>query len=458
MMQLSEAAQATMGQVLGEDIFFTSVGTDSRNIAPEQLFVALHGENFDGHAYVRQAQEKGAAAALISTQQGNISPALLVKDTRLALGSLAGYWRAKFDIPLAAITGSNGKTTVKEMLSCILRAAAGSDEAVLATQGNLNNDIGLPLTLLKLRAWHRYAVTEMGMNHAGEIRYLTRLGRPTVALVNNATTAHIGGLGTVEDIANAKGEIFEGLAEDGVAIINADDAFAPLWKTLAAGKQVITFGLVNPADVTATYQLHADGSDVQMNSPQGDVDCNVEFRLPVPGLHNVRNALAASAAALAMGVDKLDIAKGLAAFGGVNGRLQQKAGLHGALVIDDTYNANPASMKAAIDVLAAQPGTKIMVMGDMGELGEDAPAMHAEIGRYARQAGLSGFYALGELSRQAAEAFGAGAQQADSPEAVFEALNRQLGQGTVVLVKGSRFMRMERVVNLITTQENEGSH
>ncbi|MES2552344.1 MAG: UDP-N-acetylmuramoyl-tripeptide--D-alanyl-D-alanine ligase [Pseudomonadota bacterium] len=460
MMQLSEAAQATMGQVLGEDIFFTSVGTDSRNIAPEQLFVALHGENFDGHAYVRQAQEKGAAAALISTQQGNISPALLVKDTRLALGSLAGYWRAKFDIPLAAITGSNGKTTVKEMLSCILRAAAGSDEAVLATQGNLNNDIGLPLTLLKLRAWHRYAVTEMGMNHAGEIRYLTRLGRPTVALVNNATTAHIGGLGTVEDIANAKGEIFEGLAEDGVAIINADDAFAPLWKTLAAGKQVITFGLANPSDVTATYRLHADGSDVQMNSPQGDVDCNVEFRLPVPGLHNVRNALAASAAALAMGVDKLDIAKGLASFGGVNGRLQQKAGLHGALVIDDTYNANPASMKAAIDVLAAQPGTRIMVMGDMGELGDDAPAMHAEIGRYARQAGLSGFYALGELSRQAAEAFGAGAQQADSPEAVFEAINSQLGQGTVVLVKGSRFMRMERVVNLITTttQENEGSH
>jgi len=458
MMQLSEAAQATMGQVLGEDILFTSVGTDSRNIAPEQLFVALHGENFDGHAYAHQALEKGAAAALISTQQGNISPALLVRDTRLALGSLAGYWRAKFDIPLAAITGSNGKTTVKEMLSCILRAAAGSDEAVLATQGNLNNDIGLPLTLLKLRAWHRYAVTEMGMNHAGEISYLTRLGRPTVALVNNATTAHIGGLGTVEDIANAKGEIFEGLAEDGVAIINADDAFAPLWKTLAAGKQVITFGLVNPADVTATYQLHADGSDVQMQSPQDNVDCNVEFRLPVPGLHNVRNALAASAAALAMGVDKLDIAKGLAAFGGVNGRLQQKAGLHGALVIDDTYNANPASMKAAIDVLAAQPGTKIMVMGDMGELGGNAPAMHAEIGRYARQAGLSGFYALGELSRQAAEAFGAGAQQADSPEAVFEALNIQLGQGTVVLVKGSRFMRMERVVNLITTQENEGSH
>ena len=298
------------------------------------------------------------------------------------------------------------------------------------------------------------------MNHAGEISYLTRLGRPTVALVNNATTAHIGGLGTVEDIANAKGEIFEGLAEDGVAIINADDEFAPLWKGLAAGRQVMTFGLDNPADVTATYQLHADGSDVQMQSSQDNVnvDGNVDFRLPVAGLHNVRNALAAAAAALAMGIDKLDIAKGLAGFGGVNGRLQKKSGLNGALVIDDTYNANPASMKAAIDVLAAQPGNRIMVMGDMGELGDDASAMHAEIGMYAKQSGISNFYALGELSHQAAASYGEGAQQFDTPEAVFEALNGQLDHDTVVLVKGSRFMRMERVVNLITTHDNEGSH
>ncbi|HSH71987.1 MAG TPA: UDP-N-acetylmuramoyl-tripeptide--D-alanyl-D-alanine ligase [Methylophilaceae bacterium] len=448
MMQLSEAALATQGHVLGEDVMFTSVGSDSRNLAPEQLFVALHGENFDGHAYAKLSLEQGAIAAMISTQQGNITPALLVKDTRLALGDLAAHWRSKFDIPLAAITGSNGKTTVKEMLACILRAAAESDEAVLATQGNLNNDIGLPMTLLKLRAWHRYAVAEMGMNHAGEISYLTKLGKPTVALINNATTAHLGGLGSVEDIAKAKGEIFEGLAADGIAIINADDDYAELWKSLAENHKIITFGLNAQADVSATYQLHTDASDVQMLTPEG----TVEYRLPVAGLHNVRNALAASTVALAMGVDKQKIALGLSAFGGVKGRLQHKAGLNDALVIDDTYNANPASMKAAIDVLAVQAGKKIMVMGDMGELGNDAAAMHAEIGSYARQAGVEALLVLGELTREAATAFGAGAQHFESPESLAENLQLRMQPGMTVLVKGSRFMRMERVVNLITTK------
>lgn len=454
MMQLSEAAIATQGLVLGEDVLFTSVGTDSRNLVADQLFIALRGENFDGHAYAKQSLEHGAAAAMISTQQGNIAPALLVKDTRLALGDLAAYWRSKFDIPLAAITGSNGKTTVKEMLASILRAAAGSDEAVLATQGNLNNDIGLPLTLLKLRAWHRYAVAEMGMNHAGEISYLTNLGRPTVALVNNATTAHLGGLGSVEDIAKAKGEIFEGLAADGVAVINADDDYAKLWKSLAAHHQQISFGLNQPADVSASYQSHSDGSDVHMTTPQGAVD----FRLAVAGVHNICNALAAAAVALAMGIDQQKIALGLASFGGVKGRLQGKGGFNDALVIDDTYNANPASMKAAIDVLAVQAGKKIMVMGDMGELGEGAAAMHAEIGSYARSAGVEVLLVLGALSKQAAIAFGAGAHHFESPETLAETLQKQMQSGVTVLVKGSRFMRMERVVNLITTTNSGGGH
>ena len=449
MMQLSEAAIATQGVVLGEDVLFTSVGTDSRNLVAEQLFVALHGENFDGHAYAHQALEQGAAAAMISNQQGNITPALLVKDTRLALGNLAAHWRSKFDIPLAAITGSNGKTTVKEMLAAILRAAAESDEAVLATQGNLNNDIGLPLTLLKLRAWHRYAVAEMGMNHAGEISYLTKLGRPTVALVNNATSAHLGGLGSVENIARAKGEIFEGLAEDGVAVINADDDYADLWKSLAAQHRIISFGLNKPADISATYQLQASYSDVQIHGSEGAI----EFRLPVAGAHNVRNALAAASVALAMHVDKQKIALGLGQFGGVKGRQQLKVGLQGALVIDDTYNANPASMKAAIDVLAAHSGHNIMVMGDMGELGDDAAAMHAEIGRYARDAGVKSLLVLGELSKQAATAFGAGAQAFETVESLVEQLSKQMQPEVNVLVKGSRFMRMERVVNLIVTSE-----
>ena len=451
MMRLSEAAIATQGQVIGQDVLFTSVGSDSRALTPGQLFVALRGEHFDGHAYAQSCLDRGAAAAMVSADQGDLSAAILVKDTRLALGELAAHWRNKFSIPLAAITGSNGKTTVKEMLASILRVATGDDDSVLATQGNLNNDIGLPLTLLKLRAQHRYAVVEMGMNHAGEIRYLTRIGRPTVALVNNATVAHLGGLGTVEAVALAKGEIFEGLAADGIAVINVDDSFAPLWKLLAAPHPIMTFGLDYSADVSADYRLDADASHMQIKTPQGEA----EFHLAVAGSHNVRNALAAATAALAMGISLAAITAGLAGFAGVKGRLQHKTGLNGARVIDDTYNANPASMKAAIDVLAAQTGKKLLVLGDMGELGADAAQLHAEIGSYAKLAGIAALYALGDLSRETATAFGAGAQHYDAPEALAAQLMAQMDANAVVLVKGSRFMRMERVVTLITENLSE---
>jgi len=455
MMRLSEAAIATQGQVIGQDALFTSVGSDSRALTPGQLFVALRGEHFDGHAYAQQCLDQGAAAAMISTEQANLSAALLVQDTRLALGELAAHWRNKFSIPLAAITGSNGKTTVKEMLASILRAATGDDDSVLATQGNLNNDIGLPLTLLKLRAQHRYAVVEMGMNHAGEISYLTRIGRPTVALVNNATVAHLGGLVTVEAVALAKGEIFEGLAADGIAVINVDDSFAPLWKLLAAAHPIMTFGLEQNsllgADVSADYRLDADGSEINIKTPLGDA----EFHLPVAGVHNVRNALAAVTAALAIGISLAAITQGLAGFAGVKGRLQHKAGLNGARVIDDTYNANPASTKAAIDVLAAQTGKKLLVLGDMGELGADAAQMHADIGSYAKLAGIAALYTLGDLSRETATAFGSGAQHYDAPEALAAQLMAQMDTNAVVLVKGSRFMRMERVVTLITENHSE---
>jgi UDP-N-acetylmuramoyl-tripeptide--D-alanyl-D-alanine ligase len=459
MMRLSEAAIATQGQVIGEDALFTSIGTDSRALAPGQLFVALRGEHFDGHAYAQQCLDQGAVAAMVATPQDGLSPALLVQDTRLALGNLAAHWRSKFTIPLVAITGSNGKTTVKEMLASILRAETGDEDSVLATQGNLNNDIGLPLTLLKLSSQHKYAVAEMGMNNTGEISYLSRIGRPTVALINNATMAHLGGLGTIEAIARAKGEIFEGLAEDGIAVINADDAFAPLWNMLSAPRKVLTFGLEYAADVSASYQLHADRSTVQMNTPLGAA----EFSLPVAGVHNVRNALAAAAAALAMGVPLTAIAAGLSAFGGVKGRLQHKAGLNGALVIDDTYNANPASMKAAIDVLAARPGEKLLVLGDMGELGADAAKLHAEIGRYAQQAGTDALFVLGDLSHEMVAAFGdhgdkSRARHYATPEALAADLTQRMSASTTVLVKGSRFMRMERVVNLITIEKSGEGH
>lgn len=452
MMYLSEAAVATHGQVIGQDAMFTSVGTDSRKLADGQLFVALRGEHFDGHAYAPQTLDQGAVAAMISREVPALPSAIMVKDTRLALGDLAAYWRRKFDIPLAAITGSNGKTTVKEMLASILRVEAGDDEAVLATEGNLNNDIGLPLTLLKLRVQHRYAVAEMGMNHSGEISYLTRIGKPTVALVNNATTAHVGELGSVEAIAQAKGEIFEGLADDGVAVINADDAFASLWRMLSNPHRIMTFGLDMPADVTADYTLASGHSEIRLHTPEGDI----AFDLPAPGSHNVRNALAAASVALAMGASLASIAQGLSAFSGAKGRLQHKSGAHGASVIDDTYNANPASMKAAIDVLVANPGKKLLVLGDMGELGDEAPAMHAGIGSYAKSAGVEALYTLGDLSRHMVEAFGAGALRYDNAESLVAALKEKMDQGTVVLVKGSRFMKMERVVDLITTDKTSG--
>jgi len=453
-MHLSEAAIATQGRVLGQDVLFSSVGTDSRSLSKGQLFVALKGEHFDGHAYVQQSLSQGALAAMVSVDQPGLSPILLVKDTRLSLGDLAAHWRRKFTMPLAAITGSNGKTTVKEMLASILNAHTGDADSILATQGNFNNDIGLPLTLLKLRQQHRYAVVEMGMCHAGEIRYLATIGLPTVVLINNATSAHLGGFGSVEAIAKAKGEIFEGLAADGIAIINADDTFAPLWKKLAAPHQIMTFGLDNAADITARYHLQADSSDVQMQTPRGAT----EFHLPVLGLHNIRNALAAATVALAMQIPLVAIAKGLASFEGVKGRLQHKTGVNGALVIDDTYNANPASMKAAIDVLAARAGEKLLVLGDMGELGADAAKMHAEIGSYSKATGIKALYALGDLNRETVKAFGKGAQHYTSLEALAHDLAQNMKTGVTVLVKGSRFMQMERVVELIVTDKNRGMH
>lgn len=454
MMKLSEAAVATGGAVIGEDVLFTSVSNDSRGDKAGQLFVAMRGERVDGHDFALSAIEHGAAAAMISHAVPGLPSALLVQDTRRALGDLAAWWRKKFDIPLAAITGSNGKTTVKEMLAAILRAAAGGEDKVLATVGNLNNDIGLPLTLLKLRAQHRYAVAEMGMNHFGEISYLTGLARPTVALVNNATTAHLGGLGSVAGIAQAKGEIFEGLSADGIAIINADDHFAGYWKSLAAGKRILTFGVEQPADVSASFSLQAEYSDLQLKTPLGAAS----LRLPVAGRHNVCNALAATATAIAMGMPLSHVVEGLAGFGGVKGRLQRKAGIGGAVVIDDTYNANPASMKAAIDVLAAREGKKLLVLGDMGELGDDAAAMHAEIGAYARAAGMDALYTLGELSAEMVKAFGAGAERHESPEALAAAISAAMHEGVNVLVKGSRFMRMERVVELITVNHQRENH
>ncbi len=449
MMNLHEAASGIGARFSGKDASFSGVGSDSRAVVPGELFVALQGERFDGHDYVADVMARGVAAAMVSDtiatareQEWKDFPLLRVDDTRLALGRLAACWRGRFTGPVVAVTGSNGKTTVKEMIAAILQHAAGEAEAVLATRGNLNNDIGVPLTLLGLRSVHRYAVIEMGMNHPGEIAYLTALAQPDVALINNAHAAHLAGLGTVEAVARAKGEIFQGLPADGTAVINADDAHAGMWRELAGERRVLSFGLEKAADVSASYQLHPLRSDLAIRSGADEI----RLTLPLPGVHNVRNALAAASAALALGLGNDAIAAGLAGFAGVKGRLQYKAGLHGAHLIDDSYNANPDSMRAAIAVLAAMPGKRVLVIGDMGELGSGEAELHQHIGESARAAGIDRLLALGDLSVKAARAFGPGGQHFETIEDLLAELENQLDPDTAVLVKGSRFMHMERVV------------
>ncbi len=460
MMSLMEAALATGGTALHGNPHIEGISTDTRTLASGELFIALRGERLDGHEFVKAAAERGAAAVMVDSAwaEGRMPalPTLVVADTRLALGSLGAWWRARFDMPLVGITGSNGKTTVKEMTAAILRAQAlaeGYDPglAVLATAGNLNNDIGLPQMLLRLRGSHRAAVIEMGMNHPGEIAYLTGLTQPTVALVNNAQRAHLAGLGGVAEVARAKGEIFGGLRSGGAAVINADDPFAGLWRELNAGRRTLTFGLEHPADVCGRAQPRALGSLLAIATPQGAL----EVALAVPGLHNARNALAAAAAALAAGATLAAVSAGLTSFAGVKGRLQVRRAAGGALLIDDSYNANPDSVRAAIDVLAATPGRKILVLGDMGEIGGQAGQFHDEIGGYAKSQGVDLLLALGEHSELAARNFGGGGRHFGSIEALLGALQPELGADTVVLVKGSRFMRMERVADAIAADAAE---
>ena len=453
MMLLSQVAHVLGGELIGLDLEFAAVSTDSRSIMPGDLFVALHGDKFDGSQYVSLATEKGAVAALVnaSSYHGEAMPCpiVLVKDTRLALGKLSGYWRDQFAIPLVAITGSNGKTTVKEMLSAILREATGSEEEVLSTQGNFNNDIGMPLTLLRLRKQHKYAVIEMGMNHSGEIDYLTRLASPDVAIINNAGSAHIANLGSLEAIAQAKGEIFAGLVKGGIAIINADENFAPMWRVLAGTHPIIEFALDSSAEISARVQ-HSDFKQIiKFNTSLGHFSAT----LNVPGLHNARNALAATAAAVALKVAPTKIAAGLEKFAGVAGRLQRLNALKNAVVIDDSYNPNPMSLVAAIEVLVQATGKKILVLGDMGELGIEASKMHAEMGKEAKRLGVNQLFAIGELSSYAVKEFGTGAQHFQNIETLVEALKQEMGKDCTILVKGSRFMKMERVVKELVSDK-----
>ncbi len=447
MMSLAQAAEAMAAAFLGDGTReFTGVSTDTRSVKKGDLFIALEGPNFDAHSLLAQAREKGAVAAVVHRCVDDELAQLMVSDTRLALGHLAAAWRQQYPGKLVAVTGSNGKTTVKEMLASIF---AQSGE-VLATVGNFNNDIGMPLTLLNLRPQHDYGVIEMGANHMGEIAYLTSLARPDVALVNNVAGAHIEGFGSLENIAKAKAEIWQGLVAGGVAVINVDDQFSPGWRKLLGDRETVSFGRHGDVCLVESqgFCWH-DGRFVNtftMDTVKGSLAIN----LPLAGEHNVNNAMAATAVALAAGVTLEAIKQGLEKMTPVKGRLQAKASLWGQLIIDDSYNANPDSTQAAISVLANMAGEQILVLGDMGELGPEAEQKHRQIGLIAKQKKISALFAVGSLSRQAAQGYGDGALWFETREELTLALTMYLSkknQAVTVLVKGSRGSAMDKVVD-----------
>ncbi|MCB1759331.1 MAG: UDP-N-acetylmuramoyl-tripeptide--D-alanyl-D-alanine ligase [Gammaproteobacteria bacterium] len=447
-LSLSQCARPLQAELYGEDVSFSAVSTDTRNLAAGDLFVALKGPRFDGHAYLQQARERGAVAAMVSDAPATGMPSLLLQDTRVGLGRLAALWRERSAVPLIGVTGSNGKTTVKEMIAAIL----GQRHRVLATRGNLNNNIGLPLTLLRLQA-HDCAVVEMGANHSGEIGYLSRIAQPDVALLINAGRAHLEGFGSLRGVAEAKCEIIDGLKPGGCFIFNNDDPWAPLWRRRAAGLRTLGFGCGEGAEIRSPAQsLHLhwrEGcffSRFQVVTPAGEN----EIELALAGAHNRMNALAAIAAAQQLGAGWEEIRAGLAAIRPVPGRLQPLAGQVGCGVIDDSYNANPDSVVAAVDVLASAPGRRYLVLGELREMGAGGGDLYRELGEYAHRSGIEGLLTLGDPVATAAAAFGTGGEHYATLDALLERLAGLLQAGDQVLVKGSRAAAMERVVKSLT--------
>jgi len=464
---LANLAQATHGQLVGEDRPFDSVAIDSRTLQAGALFVALQGEHSDGHAFVEAAAQRGVAGALVEHAQPIGLPQVVVPNVLEALSVFARQWRRRFTIPVVGVTGSNGKTTTKEMIGAML-ARRGP---CLVTQGNLNNHIGVPLTLLRLEATHRSAVIEMGANHRGEIAQLAAIAEPTAGIVTNAGAAHLEGFGGLAGVAHGKGELFSALPAEGVAVINADDEFAALWRTITMAKRVVTFGLNAPADFTARDIRRTAGAPITGPGPGAEPaglapQFATAFELVTPigsrrvslrlgGEHNVRNALGAAAAAHAGGATFEDIVAGLESTRPVSGRLNLKRALHGATLIDDSYNANPSSLKAGLDAFRAVSGTRWLILGDMKELGLTAEELHKEIGAYARAAGISRLLAVGELTPQAVTAFGEGGQWFGDIGALIEEAQRSLHAGVAVLIKGSRSNRLERVSAALAVEDHE---
>lgn len=447
-MSLSVVARKMNASVIGDDVDFSSVSTDTRSIRRGDLFVALQGENFDGHDYVEQAFDRGAAAAMVSHPVSGHGSFILVDDTRLGLGDIARVWRNEIDPRVVALTGSNGKTTLKEMLAAIL----SEQNRVLATQGNLNNDIGVPLTLLRLQD-EEIAIVEMGANHLGEIDYLSKMARPDVAILNNAGRAHIGEFGSEENIAHAKAEILNGLNDQGVFIYNADSKWVSLWKELSSDVASLSFGMSAQADyrLLDDYRLnwnesgfHAVFTVAEKKSGHRQV-----IHLPLAGTHNAMNVAAAFATARTLGVSFEIIRQSLQRLEPVKGRLKPVSGRQGQMILDDAYNANPDSVSAAIDVLVTAPGRKILVLGDLAELGDDAQNIHTELGRLAFDKGVELLLSCGDISRHSSSSFGKKSWHFETRESLTDWLQVNTGKDDVVLVKGSRSALMDRVVDAL---------
>jgi len=443
---LSNAAKTVHGQLHGEDRAFSGISIDSRTLRDGELFFALQGPNFDGCDFVQSARDRGAAAAVVPARIKTELAQIEVADTRRALGEFGTAWRKQQDVTVVGITGSNGKTGTKELVhACLSRQAP-----TLATHGNLNNELGVPLMLARITDEHRFAVIEMGANHPGEIAYLTTLAVPEVAVITNAAEAHLEGFGSVHGVSRAKGEILQGSKRPKTAILNADDAYFDYWTSLVSDVRTISFGLGESADVRASdiasgirqsrFRLRFAGQEVEIN-------------LPLPGIHNVRNACAAAAVAWSVGMDAEDIRQALEGVSPIGGRLQPLRGTHGATLFDDSYNANPLSVTAAAEFLSQLSGDSWLVLGDMKELGQDEEKLHRELGEKLCTLGVDRLFALGELTRHAVEGFGEHASWYGNIDALLDDLTRQIGNSVNVLVKGSRSMRMERVVDALREPE-----
>ena len=485
---LSQVSAALCADLLGEDRTFSQISINTRTVKPGDLFVAIKGENFDAHEFVHQAEEKGACGLVVEHSCDSTLSQIVVEDSRSALGDIASLWSSAFSLPIIAITGSCGKTTVKEMTAAILGHAYKAKEQngyehILATRGNLNNDIGVPLTLLRLNNNHEAAVIELGANHIGEIKQLVAMVQPDVAVITNVTPAHIEGFGSIEGIAKAKAEIYTELESCGTAVINADDQFADFWQDYCrelnqqygqteqhGNIKILTFGLDKPADISADYKQQRDGIALNIKTPDG----NQSVLLKQFGKHSVYNALAATAAAISSGCSLNDVKKGLESFRNVSGRLEQKKGLQGSMIMDDTYNANPGSVRAGIDAvqqiaLQKKDSKTILIFGDMGELGEESKQLHYQLGVDAANMGIKQLFTVGNFSRETCNGFLASIrehsnieQQDNSSEAAMHFNNKEelireiqnkLNQNTVVLVKGSRSMGMEKVVDALVNKD-----